>query len=104
NLPEQPGEDNPDLGRNDSRGHLTLVTARGTFFHLPTRHMASTATITAGTAETLRPALAGQVTRTLVIVAEARAKFLYRQDSSLFQPLRLFHGRYYIVFCSPDQT
>jgi len=102
--PEPTGEGNPGLVKNGSRGHRTLVPTGGTFFHLPTRHIASTATPTAGTPETVRPALAGQVARTLVIVAEARAKFLYRQDSSLFQPLRLFHGRYYIVFCSPDQT
>src|SRR5207245_265860 len=89
--PEPTGEGNPGLVKNGSRGHRTLVPTGGTFFHLPTRHIASTATPTAGTPETVRPALAGQVARTLVMVAEARAKFLYRQDSSLFQPLRLFH-------------
>jgi hypothetical protein len=93
--PEPRGEGNPGLVKNGSCGHRTLVPTGGAFFHPPTRYIASTAPPTAGTQETVRPALPGQVARTLVLVAEARAKFLYRQDSSSFQPVRRFHAGYY---------
>ena len=102
--PEPAREGSSGLVKNGARSDRTLIPAPSAFMDTPTGHVPSTTAAAARTDEPIRPALSGQVLSTLDFVAETGAEFTHRHDSFSFPSTRLFHERYNIVFCSPDQA